>query len=289
MRRTGPAWSRETRSCKRTADLNTVRRPTATRWGACDTAEHQPNRLVSRRRRGRVILCHAQGGDQRRMLTRPCRRSARHRELDQVVQRAAPAFRARLPAPDRNTSRLAGAYVSGRISQARVLNRVHSTYWPDRASAHRDIENWIRHHNQRRLHSTLDYKTPVKPEPGNSACPPLHNPTGVQNRANSSLWPGRGCTPRSRWSPRSPRASSGSRGSSGRTGSVRSPTPGSGRRGVSVLLARAARGGLARTHAPKTLPLQVAGPSAHSRQTEKLTTPAVCQPVEAVPTHSLMV
>lgn len=34
--------------------------------------------------------------------------------------------------------------------------------WPDRASARRDIENWITDYNQRRLHSTLDYQTPTE-------------------------------------------------------------------------------------------------------------------------------
>ncbi len=34
--------------------------------------------------------------------------------------------------------------------------------WPDRASAHRDIENWIRTYNERRLHSAIDYKTPTE-------------------------------------------------------------------------------------------------------------------------------
>jgi putative transposase len=34
--------------------------------------------------------------------------------------------------------------------------------WPDRASARRDIENWITHYNHRRLHSALDYRTPAE-------------------------------------------------------------------------------------------------------------------------------
>jgi transposase InsO family protein len=34
--------------------------------------------------------------------------------------------------------------------------------WPDRATARRDIENWITLHNERRLHSTLGYRTPVE-------------------------------------------------------------------------------------------------------------------------------
>lgn len=32
--------------------------------------------------------------------------------------------------------------------------------WPDRATARRDIENWIKLCNQRRLHSSLDSRTP---------------------------------------------------------------------------------------------------------------------------------
>ncbi len=35
-------------------------------------------------------------------------------------------------------------------------------FWPDRACARRDIENWINSYNERRLHSALDYQTPVE-------------------------------------------------------------------------------------------------------------------------------
>jgi len=34
--------------------------------------------------------------------------------------------------------------------------------WPDRTSARRDIENWIKTYNERRLRSTLDYRTPTE-------------------------------------------------------------------------------------------------------------------------------
>jgi len=34
--------------------------------------------------------------------------------------------------------------------------------WPDRASARRDIEKWIKVYNERRLHSALDYQAPTE-------------------------------------------------------------------------------------------------------------------------------
>lgn len=34
--------------------------------------------------------------------------------------------------------------------------------WPDRATARRDIENWIKLYDERRLHCALDYRTPIE-------------------------------------------------------------------------------------------------------------------------------
>ena len=34
--------------------------------------------------------------------------------------------------------------------------------WPDRATARRDIENWITGYNEQRLHSALRYRTPTE-------------------------------------------------------------------------------------------------------------------------------
>ena len=36
--------------------------------------------------------------------------------------------------------------------------------WPDRATARRDIEKWIKAYDERRLHSSLGYQTPVRRE-----------------------------------------------------------------------------------------------------------------------------
>jgi transposase InsO family protein len=45
---------------------------------------------------------------------------------------------------------------------ATVKTEISITSWPDRASARRDIENWITHYNHRRLHSALNYQTPAE-------------------------------------------------------------------------------------------------------------------------------
>ena len=45
---------------------------------------------------------------------------------------------------------------------ATIKTEIGVGFWPDRASARRDIENWIKSYNQRRLHSALDYRTPTE-------------------------------------------------------------------------------------------------------------------------------
>ena len=63
-----------------------------------------------------------------------------------------------------STSR-SGSCLDGAAAEsffATIKAEIGIAYWPDRASARRNIENWIRHYNQRRLHSTLDYKTPLE-------------------------------------------------------------------------------------------------------------------------------
>jgi putative transposase len=45
---------------------------------------------------------------------------------------------------------------------ATIKAEIGTTSWPDRASARRDIENWITSYNQRRLHSAINYRTPTQ-------------------------------------------------------------------------------------------------------------------------------
>ena len=59
---------------------------------------------------------------------------------------------------DRTGSCLDGA--AGESFFATIKAEIGAASWPDQASARRDMENWITHYNQRRLHSTLDYQTP---------------------------------------------------------------------------------------------------------------------------------
>ena len=45
---------------------------------------------------------------------------------------------------------------------ATIKAEIGADCWPDRASARRDIENWITAYNERPLHSSLGYKTPIE-------------------------------------------------------------------------------------------------------------------------------
>ena len=45
---------------------------------------------------------------------------------------------------------------------ATIKSEIGADSWPDRATARRDIENWIRTYNKRRLLSAVSYKTPTE-------------------------------------------------------------------------------------------------------------------------------
>ena len=45
---------------------------------------------------------------------------------------------------------------------ATIKAEIGVTFWPDRASARRDIENWIKDYNERRLHSAISFRTPTE-------------------------------------------------------------------------------------------------------------------------------
>lgn len=44
---------------------------------------------------------------------------------------------------------------------ATIKAEIGTESWPDRASACRDVENWIKQYNERRLHSALGYRSPT--------------------------------------------------------------------------------------------------------------------------------
>jgi transposase InsO family protein len=63
-----------------------------------------------------------------------------------------------------STSRT-GSCLDGAVAEsffATIKTEIGTASWPDRATACRDIENWITVYNERRLHSTLGYRTPVE-------------------------------------------------------------------------------------------------------------------------------
>lgn len=45
---------------------------------------------------------------------------------------------------------------------ATIKAEIGAESWPDRENARRDIENWIKTYNERRLHLALNYRTPTE-------------------------------------------------------------------------------------------------------------------------------
>jgi hypothetical protein len=45
---------------------------------------------------------------------------------------------------------------------ATIRAEIGAESWLDHAAARRDIENWIKSYNERRLHSSLGYRTPIE-------------------------------------------------------------------------------------------------------------------------------
>lgn len=63
-----------------------------------------------------------------------------------------------------STSRI-GSCLDGAAAEsffATIKAEIGIDSWPDRATARRDIENWIKVYNERRLHSSIGYQTPVE-------------------------------------------------------------------------------------------------------------------------------
>jgi putative transposase len=53
---------------------------------------------------------------------------------------------------------------------ATIKAEIGAASWPDQASACRDIETWVTHYNERRLHSAVDYQTPNSARNGWQEC-----------------------------------------------------------------------------------------------------------------------
>jgi transposase InsO family protein len=63
------------------------------------------------------------------------------------------------PSTNRTGSCLDGAAAESFF--ATIKTEIGIDSWPDRATARRDIEAWIKAYNERRIHSSLGYETPT--------------------------------------------------------------------------------------------------------------------------------
>ncbi|WP_079062835.1 integrase core domain-containing protein [Streptacidiphilus griseoplanus] len=60
--------------------------------------------------------------------------------------------------------RPAGSCLDGAAAEsffATLKSEIGRGSWPDRATARRDIQNWIRDYNERRIHSATGFQTPM--------------------------------------------------------------------------------------------------------------------------------
>jgi transposase InsO family protein len=85
---------------------------------------------------------------------------------DRGGQYHAKAYRNTLQRLDiRQSTSRTGSCLDGAAAEsffATIKAEIGVECWPDRTAARRDIENWITLYNQRRLHSSLGYQTPVE-------------------------------------------------------------------------------------------------------------------------------
>jgi transposase InsO family protein len=85
---------------------------------------------------------------------------------DRGSQHHAKAYRNALRRCDvRQSTGRTGSCLDGAAAEsffATIKAEIGTDRRPDRATARRDIENWIKGYNQRRLHSPLGYQTPVE-------------------------------------------------------------------------------------------------------------------------------
>jgi putative transposase len=85
---------------------------------------------------------------------------------DRGSQYHAKAYRNTLHRMDiRQSTSRTGSCLDGAAAEsffATIKTEIGVGYWPNRASARRDIENWIKAYNERRLHSAIGYQIPTE-------------------------------------------------------------------------------------------------------------------------------
>jgi transposase InsO family protein len=75
---------------------------------------------------------------------------------------------------------------------ATIKTEIGTAFWPDRASARLDIENWIKIYNEQRLHSALDFQPPSETRRAwqervtNDQTPRINHPTNTKRPGRSS-------------------------------------------------------------------------------------------------------
>jgi putative transposase len=84
---------------------------------------------------------------------------------DRAGQYHSKAYKAALRRLDiRQSTSRSGSCLDGAAAEsffATIKMEIAIDSWPDRATARRDIENWIKGYNERRMHSSIGYETPT--------------------------------------------------------------------------------------------------------------------------------
>lgn len=87
------------------------------------------------------------------------------RSKELVGHAITPRMRAEFAIDTITTAHRSGSRLDGAAAEsffATIKTEIGAMAWPDRATARRDIENWIKFYNERRLHSSIGYLPPTE-------------------------------------------------------------------------------------------------------------------------------